>query len=61
MKKITVKRILPKELPEDLVFRLNQKYHTELGEFVVIVDNTNEIMYVNKKLSIPKKDIDGFV
>lgn len=61
MKKITVKRISPKELPEDLVFRLNQKYHTELGEFVVIVDDTNEIMYVNKKLSIPKKDIDGFL
>lgn len=56
---MTVKKIHPKELAEDLVFRLNHLYHAELGEFIVMADNRKEILYVNKK--VPEKDIDGFL
>lgn len=54
-----IKRIQPKELPIDLVFRLNHVYRAELGEFRVIADRSKEILYVNK--TIPKKDIDRFL
>ena len=56
---MTVKRAVPEELTEDLIFRLNHLYHAELGEFIVMADNRKEILYVNKK--VPKKDINGFL
>lgn len=52
-------KIKPKELPKDLVFRLNCVYEMELGEFVAIADNKEEILYVNH--TVPQKDIDGFL
>ena len=52
-------RIKPKELPKDLIFYLNCVYKMELGEFVAIADNKEEILYVNHK--VPQKDIDGFL
>ncbi len=52
-------RITPKELPTDLIFRLNIMYKMELGEFVAISDNKEEILYVNH--TVPQKDIDGFL
>lgn len=54
-----VKRISPKELSSDLIFRLNNLYHAELGEFVAITDRKEETLLVNKK--VPQKDIDGFL
>lgn len=56
---MTIKKITPKELPTDLVFRLNYVYKMELGEFVVISDNKEEILYINH--TVPQKDIDGFL
>ena len=56
---MTIKRITPKELPADLIFRLNFVYKMELGEFVAISDNKEEILYVNH--AVPQKDIDGFL
>lgn len=52
-------RIAPKELPKDLIFRLNFVYEMELGEFVAISDNKEEILYVNH--TVPQRDIDGFL
>lgn len=52
-------RIAPKELPKDLVFRLNFVYEMELGEFVAISDDKEEVLYVNH--AVPQKDIDGFL
>ncbi len=52
-------RIAPKELPTDLISRLNYVYKMELGEFVTISDNKEEILYVNH--TVPQKDIDGFL
>ncbi len=54
-----VKKIQPKELTTDLIFRLNHLYHIKLDEFIVIADNRKDVLYVNKK--VPKKDIDGFL
>lgn len=54
-----VVKITPKELPTDLIFRLNYVYKIELGEFVAISNNKEEILYVNH--TIPQKDIDGFL
>ncbi|MBD5484062.1 MAG: hypothetical protein HDR18_00790 [Lachnospiraceae bacterium] len=52
-------RITPKELPTDLIFRLNYVYKMELAEFVAISDIKEEILYVNH--TVPQKDIDGFL
>lgn len=54
-----VKRIKPSELPARLTFQLNYLYHTELGKFVVAVDDKGETMYVNT--DVPEKDADGFL
>lgn len=54
-----VKRVLPKELTSDIIFRLNHLYHAELLEFVAMTDRKEKILYVNKK--VPQKDIDGFL
>lgn len=54
-----VKRIQPKELPTECVFRLNYLYHADLGEFVAITNRKDEILYVNRAVS--QKDIEGFL
>ena len=54
-----VKRIQPKELPTECVFRLNYLYHADLGKFVAITNRTDEILYVNQTVS--QKDIEGFL
>lgn len=47
---MVVKKITPKELSTDLIFRLNHLYHAELGEFIAITDEKEEILLVNKKV-----------
>lgn len=54
-----IKRITPKELSTNLIFRLNHLYQVELGEFVAITDGKEEILYVNH--NIPQKDVEGFL
>lgn len=54
-----VKRIKPAELPANLIFQLNYLYHTELGKFVVMVDDKKEVIYVN--ISVPEEDTAGFL
>ena len=54
-----VKRITPKELPKDLIFQMNYLFKTTLDEFVIIVDNQKETVYVRD--SVPQSDIDDFV
>ena len=49
----------PVELSANLVFRLKNLYHAKLDEFIAIVDNKREILFVNKK--VPQEDIDGFL
>lgn len=56
---IKVKKIQPKELPTECVFRLNYLYHAELGKFVAITDRRDEILYIN--LTVPQNDIEGFL
>ena len=54
-----VKKIQPRELPTECVFRLNCLYHAEPGNFVAITDRKDEILYVNH--TVPQKDIKGFL
>lgn len=54
-----VKRIKPAELPANLIFQLNYLYHTELGKFVVAVDDKKEVIYVDT--SVPEEDAAGFL
>lgn len=54
-----IKRITPEELPSEYVFYLEYRYHVELSEFIVMVDDRKEILFVNKE--VPQRDIDGFV
>lgn len=56
---IKVKKIQPKELPTECLFRLNYLYHAEPGNFVAITDRKDEILYVNH--TVPQKDIEGFL
>lgn len=58
LKDVTVERIAPGELSSILCFRLNHKYHTELGKFVVMFDTKQQILYVNR--NIPEDDIQKF-
>lgn len=54
-----VKKIQPRELPTECLFRLNYLYHAEPGKFVAITDRKDEILYVNH--TVPQKDIKGFL
>lgn len=54
-----VKKVQPKELPENIISRLSFFYKVRLGEFVVITDREIETLYVNN--SVPQKDIEGFL
>ncbi len=56
---ITVKKITQKELPRKMVFQMTYLHKMTLDEFVVMVDDEKEIMYVN--VSVPQNDIDDFV
>lgn len=54
-----VKKIAPKELPQDIIFQMNYLFKTTLDEFVIMVNNKKEIVYVN--ISVPQSDIDDFI
>jgi hypothetical protein len=56
---MVVKKIQPVELSANLVFRLKNLYHAKRDEFIAMVDNKREILFVNKK--VPQEDIDGFL
>lgn len=58
VKEITVKRITPVQLPTSLCFQLNYIYHTELGDFKVMFDKKEQILYVNNKI---RDDVTKFV
>ncbi len=53
-----IQKIIPTQLPNELMFRLNHLYHAELGNFVVITDRQVKTLYVNR--TIPQTDIEGF-
>lgn len=53
-----IQKIIPTQLPSELMFRLNHLYHAELGNFVVITDRQVQNLYVNR--TIPQTDIEGF-
>lgn len=56
---MTVKRIKPKELPQGIIFQMNYLFKTTLDDFVIMVNNKREIVYVNE--SIPQSDVDDFM
>ena len=56
---MTIKRLTPKELPQDIIFKMNYLFKTTLDEFVIMVNNKKEIVYVNT--SVPQSDIDDFM
>ena len=56
---MTVKRVKPKEVPQDSIFKMNSLYKTTLEDFVIMVNNKQEIVYVNE--SIPQSDVDDFM
>lgn len=56
---MTVKRVKPKELPQDIIFNMNYLFKTTLDDFVIMVNNKQEIVYVNE--SIPQSDVDDFI
>lgn len=59
MNNITIKRITPFELPDNLIFSLNYQYKTELGNFIICMDRKTMTLFVNH--SIPDEDIKGFI
>lgn len=59
MKTIEVKRIEPLEMPADMFIRLMQKYCTNIQDFVVIIDDEQQVLYVNN--SVKREDIEGFL
>lgn len=56
---MTIKRVKPKELPQDIIFQMNYLFKTTLDEFVIMVNNKKEIVYINN--SVPQSDVDDFV
>ena len=54
-----IKRLTPKELPQDIIFQMNYLFKTTLDEFVIMVNNKKEIVYVND--SVPQSDVDDFM
>lgn len=54
-----VKRLKPQELPQDIIFQMNYLFKTMLDDFVIMVNNQKEIMYVNE--SVPQSDVDDFM
>ena len=56
---MTIRKVTPKELPQDIIFRMNYLFKTTLDEFVIMVNNKEEIVYVNTL--VPQSDIDDFI
>lgn len=56
---MTVKRVKPKDLPQDIIFQMNCLFKTTLDDFVIMVNNKQEIVYVNE--STPQSDVDDFM
>lgn len=54
-----IKRVKPQELPQDIIFQMNYLFKTTLDDFVIMVNNEKEIVYVND--SIPQSDVDDFI
>ena len=59
MEEIKVIKVNPLDLPSDVAWIISGKYHISLREFIVYVDNKENIMYVNE--NVPEKDIKGFI
>lgn len=58
MEEIKVIRVNPLELPSDVLWIVNAKYHVSPKDFIVYVDK-QDMMYVNE--NVPEKDITGFI
>ena len=54
-----VKRLKPQELPQDIIFQMNYLFKITLDDFVIMVNNRKEIMYVNEP--VPQSDVDDFM
>ena len=54
-----VKRLKPQELPQDIIFQMNYLFKTMLDDFVIMVNNQKEIIYVNE--TVPQSDVDDFI
>lgn len=61
MSKIKVVKVDPLEISSTLVWHIAGLLQAPLKDFVIYIDDKENIMYVNKTKKIPKKDIDGFV
>lgn len=58
-REMQIKYVSPLELPRDMLYLLNNKFDTQLSEFIFIVDNVNQIMYV--KHGVMEEDVNKFV
>ncbi|MDE7198805.1 MAG: hypothetical protein K2O15_07965 [Lachnospiraceae bacterium] len=56
---MTIKKVKPKELPKDIIFRMNYLFKTTLDDFIIMVNNKKEIVYINA--SVPQSDVDDFM
>lgn len=54
-----IKRVSPMELPVNAMIRLKHVYHVKPEEFVAILDQKEDILFVNQ--NVPEKDIAGFL
>lgn len=54
-----IKRIHQEGLTEKHIFQLKFLYQTDPAKFVVVADQKEEILYVNR--TVPQKDIEGFL
>lgn len=61
MSKLKVVKVDPLELSPHLTWAISGLLQISLKEFSVYVDEKENIMYVNKNLKIPKKDMDRLI
>lgn len=61
MDKLKVIKIDPLEMSPTLTWAVSGLLQVSLKDFVVYVDEKENVLYVNKTKKIPKKDIDRFV
>lgn len=59
MNAISVRKVEACELTHIMIFLLQEVYHTELNEFVIMYDGKQNILYVNRK--IPHMDVNKFL
>ena len=59
MNAISVRKVEACELTPIMIFLLQEVYHTELNEFVIMYDGKQNILYVNRK--IPHMDVNKFL